>query len=92
MLLLCDELANLLVVCFLDYLIVYGAGHHLILIDLIALMPLCGTLILIEAAALQAFLHTLPDVAALSDYGCCVTCLVIGRTGDQEGTLNTTSA
>lgn len=71
----CDELTDLLI-SFLDYLVIDGPGHHLVLVDLFALMS--ETLILVEAAALQALLHTLSDVTALPHYGCSIACRTLG--------------
>jgi len=71
----CDELTDLLI-CSLDYLVIDGPRHHLVLVNFLALMS--EALILVEAAALQALLHALPDVAALPHYGRSIACRTLG--------------
>jgi hypothetical protein len=71
----CDELTDLLISS-LDYLVIDSPGHHLVLVNLFALMS--ETLILVEAAALQALLHALSDVAALPHYGGSIACCTLG--------------
>ena len=71
----CNELTYFLISAF-NYLVIDSPGHHLILVNLIALMS--EALILIEAAALQALLHTLSNVAALPHYGSSVAGYALG--------------
>ena len=71
----CDELTHLLISS-LDYLVVDGPGHHLVLVNFLALMS--EALILVEAAALQALLHALSDVAALPYYSRSIACRPLG--------------
>ena len=71
----CNELTYFLISAF-NYLVIDSPGHHLILVNLIALMS--EALILIEAAALQALLHTLSNIAALPHYGSSVAGYALG--------------